>query len=125
MTLKRFHNFFELLELSSICTKFMSSASSHPKLNLKSFPHVKRNHKCLREFSRMPLVFINTAGKNEKIITIFSNIQVRIKLPEAQNYESKDFSIKSKFYFMQSSMEPDLFLKALGKFKCMNQILKS
>ena len=121
MTLKRFYNFFELLELSSICTKFMSSASSH----LKSFPHVKRNHKCLREFSRMPLVFINTAGKNEKIITIFSNIQVRIKLPEAQNYESKDFSNKSKFYFMQSSMEPDLFPKALGKFKCMNQILKS
>ena len=26
---------------------------------------------------------------------------------------------------MQSSMEPDPFLKNLGKFKCMNQILKS
>lgn len=53
----------------------MSLAPSHTKLNVKSFPHVKCSHKCLRELvefrSSLDFFFINKAGGNEKMITIF------------------------------------------------------
>ena len=63
------------MELPYTCKKFMSLAPSHTKLNVKSFPHVKCSHKCLRELvefrSSLDFFFINKAGGNEKMITIF------------------------------------------------------